>query len=87
MRMASSTLAIAASFVLFFLVLGFMWTVGIYIIDQVIQSTVVQPGSQWHATYMQSQDQIKTIFLFLPPVLFLLACIKLIANAVSSGRD
>ena len=82
----SSMITLGVSFLLFFVTLGFMWLVGVNILAQLFDSMPEATGS-WAVTAVGTEQNLKAIFLWVPPILVLFASIKMLVNAASSGRD
>lgn len=83
----ASAILVGVSFLLFFVVVGFTWLLGNYIISQLVASLPVPESGPWRDIYDQNVENIETIILFLPGVLFLFAAIKMLVNATSRGAD
>ena len=83
----ASAILIGVSFLLFFVVVGFTWLLGNFIISQLVAALPVPADGPWRDLYDQNVENIETIILFLPGVLFLFASIKMLVNATSRGAD
>ena len=83
----ASAILIGVSFLLFFVVVGFTWLLGNYMISQLVAALPVPETGPWRELYESNVDNIETIILFLPGVLFLFASIKMLVNATSRGAD
>ena len=83
----ASVIAIGVTFLLFFISLGLLWLLGSHIITEVILALPVPEDPQWRGIWAQNVDQIRTIMLFLPGVLMLFACVKMLVNATRRGED
>jgi len=81
-----SMVTLGVSFLIFFVVLGFMWTVGVYILAELFEAMpVVSPA--WASTSNEVQENLKTIMIWVPPILLLFASIKMLSNAASRSAD
>ena len=85
-RMAS-VIAIGVTFLLFFISLGLLWLLGSHIITQVIIALPVPDDPAWREIRDQNVETIRYIMVFLPGVLMLFACIKMLVNATRRGED
>ena len=83
----SSIITIGVSFLLFFIVLGFMWLIGANILAELFLSLPAVTNPDWIQTNLEIENQIKTIFTWVPAVLMLFAAIKMLTNAAGAGRD
>lgn len=82
-----SMISIGVTFLLFFVVLGFMWLIGSNIVANVILLLPVISDGEWGEVQRQNIEQIKWIITFIPGILLLFAAIKMILNASGGGRD
>jgi len=83
----SSMVTLGVSFLLFFIVLGFQWMVGVHLLSELFQSLPAIKNAGWLQTGTEVEAQLKTIFLWVPPILLLFAAIKMLSNAASRGED
>lgn len=83
----SSMITLGVSFLLFFIVLGFQWLIGVQMLSQLFESLPEIQNSDWVDTQGRVENHIKTIFLWTPPILLLFASIKMLVNAGSRGED
>ena len=90
----ASMISVGVSFLLFFIVLGFMWLVGVSMLSSlfdVIDRQVPQPESgedpSWHNTKESLKTNIQLVMLWAIPILTLFAAIKMLANAGGQGRE
>ena len=82
-----SLISIGVSFLLFFIVLGFMWMVGTNILAELFLSLPEVNNPEWRETHEEVESQIKIIFTWVPAVLMLFASIKILLSASGQGRD
>ena len=83
-----SLLSIGVSFLLFFVVTGFLWLIGTNIIAQILTSLPgLQPGTAWGDTFSSVENEIKLIVTWTPGILLLFASIKMLVSASSRGAD
>ena len=84
-------ISLGVSFLLFFIVLGFMWIFGANIIANIILSLPGLPdteaGKQWQELQKTNESNIKLAFTIVPGILVLFASIKMLVNASSRGAD
>ena len=83
----ASVIAIGVTFLLFFITLGLLWLLGSHIITQVILALPVPDDPGWREIRDQNVEQIRYIILFLPGVLLMFACVKMLVNATRRGED
>ena len=83
----SSIITIGVSFLLFFIVLGFMWLVGANVLAELFLSLPEVTNPDWIETNREIEEQVKTIFTWVPAILILFAAIKMLVNASGQGRD
>ena len=83
----SSMISIGVSFLLFFVILGFMWLVGTNIIAAVALSLPDLPPGPWADLKEDITFEVKMIISFTPAVLFLFGAIKMLLSAANQGRD
>ena len=79
-------ITLAVSFLLFFVVLGFQWFVGVHLLAQLFEALPITQGA-WADTSQGVQNNIKTIMLWAPSIMLLFASVKMIMNAASRGED
>ena len=83
-----SLLSIGVSFLLFFIVTGFMWLIGTHIIANMLSALPgLSPGSPWGDTFTAVETEIQLILTWTPGILLLFASIKMLVNASSRGAD
>ena len=90
----ASIISIGVSFLLFFVVLGFMWLIGVNLLSaifDVVDDQVAHndPGNEsgWVATKDSLKQNIQLVMLWAVPILTLFASIKMLANAGGKGRE
>ena len=87
----ASIISLGVSFLLFFIVLGFMWIFGANIIANIILSLPAIPEGEgkkeWDALQETNKNNIKLAFTVVPGILVLFASIKMLVNASSRGAD
>ena len=84
----SSMITLGVSFLLFFIVLGFQFLIGVHLLDTLFDSMPdAVPESSWAGTRETVEENIKTLYIWTPPVLLLFACIKMLVNSASRGDD
>ena len=89
----SSIISIGVSFLLFFVVLGFMWLIGVHLLSELFNTIDVRvseargtdPG--WINTKDSIKNQIQLVMVWAPAILTLFAAIKLLAGAGGQGRE
>ena len=82
-----SMIAIGTSFLIFFLALGFMWTIGVHVLSALFESMPALTNQEWSETDRVIQERIKTIMVWVLPILLLFASVKMLVNAASRGAD
>ena len=82
-----SLLSLGVSFLLFFVVTGFLWLVGTNIIANMIYALPQVSDGPWSDTFDSMETNIKTIITWTPGILLLFASIKMLVNASSRGAD
>ena len=95
----ASIISVGVSFLVFFIVLGFMWLIGIHllsnlfdVIDKAMAQDVIRAGNtpeaqSWVATKDSLKSNIQLIMLWAVPILMLFASIRMLANAGGQGRE
>jgi len=82
-----SMITLGVSFLLFFIVLGFQWMIGVHILSEIYDALPAEINPAWAATSADVEAQLKTIFLWVPPILLLFASIKMLTNAAARSAD
>lgn len=82
----AAMIALGMSFLLFFVITGLMWTIGVHVLIRLIEALPVLSGP-WGSIQTETHDNLKLIFTFLPGVLFLFASLKMAINAGNRGAD
>lgn len=91
----ASIVSVGVSFLVFFVVLGFMWLVGIHLLSNlfdVIDESMARDLARgvdpsWTATKDGLKSNIQLIMLWAVPILMLFASIKMLASAGGQGRE
>jgi len=82
-----SMVTLGVSFLIFFISLGFMWLIGVHILSELFSNLPLIKNAAWLQTGTDLQEQMKTIMLWVPPILLLFASIKMLSNAASRSAD
>ena len=88
----SSIISIGVSFLLFFIVLGFMWLIGVHLLSELFAtvdarvSTATGADPSWINTKDEIKSQIQLVMVWAPAILVLFAS-KLLAGAGGQGRE
>lgn len=83
----ASIIPLGTTFVIFFIVVGMLWLIGSYVIFSVIDEVPLPPEGPWRDLQERNIEQIEAIIMFLPPVLFVFAAIKVLTNATQRGAN
>ena len=89
----SSIISIGVSFLLFFVVLGFMWLIGVHLLSELFEtidnrvSAARGVDPSWVTTKDSIKSQIQLVMVWAPAILVLFGCIKLLAGAGGQGRE
>jgi len=82
-----SMVTLGVSFLIFFITLGFMWLIGVHILSELFKALPLITNQSWLQTGTDLEEQMKTIMLWVPPILLLFASIKMLSNAASRSAD
>lgn len=88
----SSIISIGISFLLFFVVVGFMWLIGVHLLAQIFDVIDERMGiddteSSWYKTKEGLKSEIQLVMVWAPAILVLFASIRLLAGAGGAGRE
>lgn len=87
----SSIISIGVSFLLFFVVVGFMWLIGVHLLaeifDVIDDRMGIDTNDSWYKTKEGLKSEIQLIMVWAPAILVLFACIRLLAGAGGQGKE